>query len=255
MLLVLWSYKILYTHVSDWWQCTYVCVQGKQVSIISSLVYFCFRCATASALATPWIFQKKELSVWVKLFHRICLISPWWRGDLLQCSLGWKDSENDRYSSAEKVAYCSWLLVGYCVTSKSPKWFRLTEFTISVVPCALITLYVQSLSWLSGMRLTIWYVINFTFLDCVMKRLVFSEFVIALRKRERVFMLVFVWGWFFFLFCGMGSWDEAASSTGVCDATKFSIVTAATYGFLYSLVSKSLFLFCGQSSMNINQQA
>lgn len=43
------------------------------------------------------------------------------------------------------------------------------------------------------------------------------------------------------LFCGMESWDETASSTGVCDVTKFFIVTTATDGFLYSLVYKSVF--------------
>lgn len=83
LLLVLGSYKVLPTHVSDQLQCTYGWIQGKQISILSSLVYFYFTCATASALAMPWIFQKKELSACVKLFHRICLISLWWCGNLL----------------------------------------------------------------------------------------------------------------------------------------------------------------------------
>lgn len=74
-----------------------------------------------------------------------------------------------------------------------------------------------------------------------MKWFTFSEFVIVLHKRG---CLVLVLGCCFsvvVLFCGMESWDETASSTGVCDVTKFFIVTTGTYGFLYSLVYKYFF--------------
>lgn len=58
-----------------------------------------------------------------------------------------------------------------------------------------------------------------------------------------VFVCFFVFWRCFVLWDGKLRWS--LSFSGVCNATRYSVVTTATYGFLYSLVSESFFCSVG----------